>query len=289
MSFLSKALSLDRRWIFLAIGVVVTVFLLLPVNLPVDVTPESRGVYNTIEALPEGVPILVSLDFDPSSKPELEPMTLAVLRHCFRKNLKVVAMGLLITGAPLIQRDIDQVKANGFPDKKYGVDYVNLGVKVGGYVVVNTMAQSITDAFPTDYYQTPLEKLPMMQSLRTLRDIPVAISFSAGDPGIKDTWVPFAHQRYHCIVAGGCTAVSVSEYSPYLQTGQLAGLLGGMRGAAEYEKLVDAKGMATKGMNAQSFAHLLIILFIVFGNAAFFLTRKGRVQGAEGSRGRGKD
>ncbi len=287
MSFLSKALTLDRRWIFLAIGVVVILFLLIPITLPVDVTPESQGVYDTIEALPEGSPIIVSLDFDPPSKPELDPMALAVIRHCFRRNLKVVAMGLWITGAPLIEQDINQVKASGFPDKKYGEDYVNLGVKVGGYVVVNTMARSIRDAFPTDYYQTPLERLPMMQNIKTLRDIPVVISFSAGDPGIKDAWVPFAHQRYHCIVAGGCTAVSVSEFSPYLQARQLSGLLGGMRGAAEYEKLVNAKALATRGMNAQSFAHLLIILFIVFGNVAFFLTRRTRVQGAEGSRGQG--
>ncbi len=274
MSFLSRALTLDRRWIFLAIGAVVILFLLVPFTLPVDVTPESQGVYDTIEALPEGSPIIVSLDFDPPSKPELDPMALAVIRHCFRRNLKVVAMGLWITGAPLIEQDINQVKANGFPDKKYGEDYVNLGVKVGGYVVVNTMARSIRDAFPTDYYQTPLERLPMMQNIKTLRDIPVVISLSAGDPGIKDAWVPFAHQRYHCIVAGGCTAVSVSEFSPYLQARQLSGLLGGMRGAAEYEKLVNAKALATRGMNAQSFAHLMIILFIVFGNVAFFLTRK---------------
>jgi hypothetical protein len=274
MSFLSKALTLDRRWIFLAIGAVVILFLLVPFTLPVDVTPESQGVYDTIEALPEGSPILVALDFDPPSKPELDPMAVAIFRHCFRRNLKVVAMGLWITGAPLIEQDINQVKASGFADKQYGVDYVNLGVKVGGYVVVNTMARSIRDAFPTDYYQTPLEQLPMMQNIKTLRDIPVVISLSAGDPGIKDAWVPFAHQRYHCIVAGGCTAVSVSEFSPYLQAGQLSGLLGGMRGAAEYEKLVEAKALATRGMNAQSFAHLLIILFIVFGNVAFFLTRK---------------
>jgi len=287
MSFLTKALTLDRRWIFLAIGVVVILFLLIPITLPVDVTPESQGVYDTIEALPAGSPILVAWDFDPASKPELEPMALAVMKHCFRRNLKVVAMGLWITGAPLIEQDINQVKANGFQNKKYGEDYVNLGVKVGGYVVVNTMAQSIKDAFPTDYFQTPLEQLPMMQNLKTLRDFPVVISFSAGDPGIKDAWVPFAHQRYHCIVAGGCTAVSVSEFSPYLQTKQLSGLLGGMRGAAEYEKLVDAKALATKGMNAQSFAHLMIILFIVFGNVAFFLTRRKRVQGAEGPRVQG--
>jgi hypothetical protein len=35
MSFLSKALTLDRRWIFLAIGAVVILFLLVPFTMPV--------------------------------------------------------------------------------------------------------------------------------------------------------------------------------------------------------------------------------------------------------------
>jgi len=40
-------------------------------------------------------------------------------------------------------------------------------------------------------------------------------------------------------VAVGVTAVMAADLYPYLQSGQLVGMLAGLKGAAEYEKLVD--------------------------------------------------
>jgi hypothetical protein len=74
------------------------------------------------------------------------------------------------------------------------------------------------------------------------------------------------------------------DYYPYLQTGQLVGQLGGMRGAAEYEQLVydagyhPSKGLANKAMNAISSTHVLIMLLIVVGNLAFWQDRRGNKQ-----------
>jgi len=43
---------------------------------------------------------------------------------------------------------------------------------------------------------------------------------------------------------------------------------------SEYEKLVGVPGIGTSGMDAQSIAHLVIVLFIIFGNVAFFIERQ---------------
>ena len=51
-------------------------------------------------------------------------------------------------------------------------------------------------------------------------------------------------------------------------------MLAGMPGAAEYEKLIGTPGIAIQGMAAQSFAHLVIVLFIVLGNLAYFITER---------------
>ena len=75
--------------------------------------------------------------------------------------------------------------------------------------------------------------------------------------------------RYHLPMVAGVTAVSAPEYYPYLQTGQLRGLLGGMAGGAEYEVLVKHPALATRGMDAQSLAHIFIALMIILGNLAF--------------------
>ncbi|MEW6753707.1 MAG: hypothetical protein AB1505_22410, partial [Candidatus Latescibacterota bacterium] len=70
---------------------------------------------------------------------------------------------------------------------------------------------------------------------------------------------------------------------PFLQSGQLAGMIGGLAGAAEYEQLIGHPAAATAGMLAQSVTHVIIVAFIVFGNAAYFATRRLQASRREGS------
>ena len=103
--------------------------------------------------------------------------------------------------------------------------------------------------------------------------------------------------------------MAADEY-PYLQTGQLTGMLAGLKGAAEYEKLVEVFALKKRefsrellkdpeydnaitnpdipykfkqariGMNAQSVAHIMIIVFILIGNIGYFITKyKEKQQG----------
>lgn len=272
-SLMSRLVQIDRRWIFLAMALVVAAALLMDLKMPVTVSPDVRRAYQLIDSLPAGTPVLFSWDYDPGSMPELHPLAEAMLRHAMSKDLKVVMMGHWVTGIPLIERQIAGVIRRDFPDKKYGADYVNLGYKSGQYVVVVSMAQNIYDAFPQDYYRNRTDTLPLMRRVRSLKDLAAVVSFSAGDPGLL-MWIQYAWQRFRVPVTGGCTAVSAPEFSAYLQSNQLMGLMGGMRGAAEYEILIGRPGQAATGMSAQSLGHFLIIAFIVIGNIAYFATRK---------------
>lgn len=271
--FMVKLTQIDRRWIFLSMGLVVAIALLIDLKMPVTVTPDVRRAYDLIDSLPAGTPVLFSWDYDPGSMPELHPLANAMLRHALRKDLKIVMMGHWVTGIPLIERQIAEVIRQDFPQKIYGTDYVNLGYKSGQYVVVVTMAQNIYDAFPQDYYRNRTDTLPLMKKVKSLKDVAAVVSFSAGDPGLL-MWIQFAWQRFHVPVTGGCTAVSAPEFAAYLQSNQLQGLMGGMRGAAEYELLINNPAKATTGMSAQSLGHFLIIAFILIGNIAFLATRK---------------
>ena len=96
---------------------------------------------------------------------------------------------------------------------------------------------------------------------------------AAGD-SIEFWWIPYGQEKYGFPFAGGCTAVMAPDLFPFLQSGQMVGLLGGLAGAAEYETLVGRQDKATAGMSAQSMAHLIIVAFIIFGNMAFFVSRR---------------
>jgi hypothetical protein len=72
---------------------------------------------------------------------------------------------------------------------------------------------------------------------------------------------------------GGVTAISQVGYGPYLQKKQLKGLIGGMKGAAEYERLISEPGKGTSGIDALNIAHLLVILFIIFSNIVLLILK----------------
>jgi ABC-type Fe3+ transport system substrate-binding protein len=118
----------------------------------------------------------------------------------------------------------------------------------------------------------------MMKEVRNYDDIPLLIDLSGGP--VPRTWVNYAGARYGQEIAIGTTAVSAAEWYAFLQTGQFMGMLGGMKGAAEYEALLERNGLykgrkpASIGMDAQTISHVLIILLIVLGNVGFFVTRK---------------
>jgi len=50
--------------------------------------------------------------------------------------------------------------------------------------------------------------------------------------------------------------------------------MGGMTGAAEFERLTGKPGKAATYLLSQTFAHVVVMLFIVIGNVAFFRSRE---------------
>jgi hypothetical protein len=307
MNFWEKITKIDRRYIFIVVAIGVLLPYLFPMNLPVDVTRKVEAIYDYIEALPEHAkPVLVSMDFDPSTAPELAPMSTAFIQHCFRRNIPVVAMTLHPQGPGLVQGILAGIA--GQMGKVYGEDWVFLGYKAGGSIVIRTIGEDIRQAFPQDYYNNPLDSNPLMMNVTNYKDFSLVISFSGSQ--VPMSWIAFAHEQYGANVAAGLTAVMAADFYPYLQTGQLVGLIAGLRGAAEYETLVDTKlghkkevlklakegdataqkeaelllstrsTSATKGMDAQSIIHMLVVFFIIIANISYFFSR--RLQKQEG-------
>jgi len=263
--------SLDRRWIFLAVGLLVLVPLIWPMPLPISVSARVRAYADAIDALPDGSPVLVSCDYDPAAKPELVPMTITTLRHLFAKHCRVIVTVLWNGGPGIVDQTVRAVAAE--KGMKYGVDYINLGYKAGNEAVMVLMGQSIPNTFPRDHSGGDTKSFPVMQGIRNYSSFPLLISLSAGYPGTKE-YVQQVQGRFHVRMIAGVTAVSAPDFYPYLQSGQLEGLLGGMAGAAEYEKMTGVTGSATKGMDAQSSVHLLVMLCILLGNLAHWAARR---------------
>jgi hypothetical protein len=280
MAFVKFILNLDRRVIFVIVALLVAIPLLWPLKLPIQTTPEVRGIFDEVDKLGPNDHILISGDFDPASKPELYPMFKALLAHCFERGIKVHVLTLWPAGPALLQTAIEEQAAKY--NKVSGTDFVFLGYKPGGVAVILGLEKSIPGTFSTDHYGKPTAPMPIYQNASKTADMNFLIDVAAG--ATVEWWIAYAAERTGVPMGTSCTAVSATGYYPYLNAGQIKGLAGGMKGSAEYETLLEQTykvpvGDATKGMDAQSAIHIFIVLSIIVANICFFInSRNERLQ-----------
>jgi hypothetical protein len=285
MKIIDILTKIDRRIIYAILFSVVTLPIIFPSARSVRVMPPVEKLYNAIDNIPEEKALIIDFDYDPQTLPEIEPMAFAILRHAFTKRTKVLALSLYVQPLGLAQNalvnvaeEFNSLAATREDSIIYGRDYVFLGWQPPPLIPIIGMGESIINVYKNDYYGNRTDTLPLMKEIRNYGDVGLLVSLSSGDP--PKWWIEYAQNRFGVRVGAGITAVSASEFYPYLQTGQFSGLMVGMKGAAEYEEQVEAelgikvRRKASESLPSLTYAHLVIIIFIVIGNTGYFISRR---------------
>ncbi|QOR33739.1 hypothetical protein IMX26_09515 [Clostridium sp. 'deep sea'] len=260
--------NVDRRIIYLLVFLALAIPMLKPIGLPFSINEESEKLFNLIENLKPGDMVVLSFDYSPSGQAQLDPQARSVMKHVFsRPGVKIVCIAFWDTG-PLFS-DKFLAELEGTHDKLYGKDYANLGYIAGGETAISAFAKDVHKAYSKDRLGNKITDIPVMKNLKSAADIDLMISFSTGTPGTAE------HVRQIVSVYGTPFAVCMNSVSvagsiPYYQAGQVKGYLNGLRGAAEYEMMMHSPGPATASMDSLSFSHLIVIIFILLGNIAYF-------------------
>ncbi len=313
-NFFEKMQALDRRYIYIVVALAIIIPLLIPYNSKTYVTEPTENLYKKIDSYAgkEDRAILLCFSHDASTMAELFPMEVAILRHCFERKVKVFTICFMPAAKPLMDYAINTAKEDYAVQS--GIDYVSFGYKPYGLFlpIVLGMGDDIGEAVDTDDQGRKVKDLPIIKDggITNYNEMNLVIDFAAS--AAVFTWITYARARFGVNVAAGVTAVMAADNYIYLQTGQLTGMLSGLKGAAEYEKLVDvfatykdkngkpaprefskeilkdswiklsdiqnrSHKTARIGMNAQTVAHLMIIVFIILGNIGYFISRnKGK-------------
>lgn len=267
----------ERQLIYTVLFIAVALPLIFPLGWKTEVSGYTKMAYDLVESTPPGEVVIISFDYDPSTMTELQPMGEAMIEHAFKKDLKIIATALWPMGVQMADQAFEKV-CRDYPEKQYGIDYVNMGYKVGGMVTIQAMGRSFAEVFPIDQSGMKYSEIPMLKPVTRLKDITWVSSLSSGTPGMKE-WVMVARDMYNVPVTGGCTAISAPGFFPYVnEQKQLVGLLGGLKAASEYESLIGRVGTATTKMDAQAIAHLLILVFIAIGNVKAIVKRRRKEQ-----------
>ena len=282
--------NLDRRWIYLAIGLAVIIPSIFPFNSPTTITPPSENLWNSVDSLKEeGVRLMLITDYSPSTSPELDPMVRAIFRHALEMEIPVILYGgIYPQGFGMAQRaeryvieEMEGKRING-DSIIYGEDYVLMPFVPGRIAVMMGMGDDFHATVTEDAYGNLMMDLPMMEEFRRLGDLGLLISVSGSS--LPRLWMTYAGTRYGVSIGVGTTAVSAAEYYAFLQTGQFVGMLGGMKGGAEYEELnesrldIKVRRVASIAMDAQNAVHLFIIVIVILGNISFFVLKRNKAR-----------
>ena len=277
---------IDRRIVYLFVAVSLTVPLVLNVSLKPAEMATADSFFREVSALsPQpGKIVLISADFGPGTMAENRPQAELAIEHLMRKRVPFAMFSIYTLAAPFLikvpQQVAQRLEAETGERWIYGRDWVNLGYRPGGIVVIQGMAKAadIKEVLKTDANGTPLSSIPVMQGVKTIGDIQMLMQFT-GLLGAVNSWLqyfsgpPFLY---------GCTSVTIPEAFIYYSSGQMKGFFEGVAGAAWYEVLLEQaypsrslkkSNVALRINTGLSFAHLVIIAVIILGNAGLVVHR----------------
>lgn len=274
---LIKMQNIDRRILYLLTALCLALPLIFPIGLPVYPSPPVKALFQKVEETKkiqekENKIVIVVMDWGPSTRAENYPQCEAVVRHLMKKKIKFAGLTLVIDGKD-IMREILEKCAKDY-NAVYGVDYCNWGYQQGMALFIKQLARSIPGAVKTDEGGRPITSLPMMKGITDINNVSLVFE-ATGLVGLFNVWLNyFQGDKYKPMLGHGCTAISIPEQYNYWGAGQSVGFLGGMAGAAEYEKLNERSDKGTASMDSLTVAQLMAILLIALGNIGYYLKNK---------------
>lgn len=263
--------NVDKRILYLLLLATVAFGLVRPLDLPLNVGPGTRKLFDAVNNAPQDKIAVISTTWSASTQGENRPQTRVILEHLMRRRVRFALLAFEPQSTNLAQELAEELA----PQYKYeyGTDWVNWGYRAEVPGTLKAMMQDIIQTFKTDSRQRkPLASMPVMKGVRSLTDAGVIVEIGAS--ANFDYWFQFVVTSVKAPFGYGPTSVMAPELYSYIDSGQLVGMMFGIKGAAEYEKLLDIKGFTTRAIGPVSLALILLFVLIAMGNTGMYMTRR---------------
>jgi len=262
----------DRRYVYLVLFIVVIGPLLSPIGVPISVSPSTKKYYEVINSVGEGDIVFFTLNTEFSGYNEIQSGIIASMRVFIENGAKIViAVGHPeATSIPdLIFHDLNtELTENGYV---YGEDYISLGYIFPNEAAVASLAEDFQGSISQDWLGVPIAGT-FLEDVKTWEDIDFIADFSTG--------LATTHLMNHFALRGtpmvvNVIGVMIPSSLNYVDTGVYLALLGSLRGGAELEYLTGHPASGLTAMDAFTFGHYMLIVFIIIGNLGYLMyTRK---------------
>ena len=275
-SFWDRVQSCDPRILYMLFALLMVALQFWTVSIPAPVPAAVSRLFERVENLPPGKIVMIDCSIDSGWIAEAEPAMEVIVRHLFRKNIRFA----LFTNTTFSQgqrfgKDIAGRVAREM-GKEYGKDYCIWQAVVlqgaGAGATIQALAKDIRRTVIADINGTPLADVPMMKDVADISGISMIYRVAYDWEYIS--WIGFVQAVYGTPYAVGTASISSSSAYPFVDSGQICGLVSGAAGAAAYERLLKTSGSGTRRAAIQSFATLYVVLAIVLGNIAMLAARR---------------
>jgi hypothetical protein len=266
----------DPRVLYALFALILVLLHFFQVKTPVPIAPFTRALYERIERMGPSNFVLVGSHMDAGSLAETGGSFTSVTRHLMKRKIRFAVYTQAINPqGQLIATQLLTPLAKEM-GAVYGKDYcIWQATPTDTGAPLSAMVKDFYGFVKKDINGTPLQDIPVMKGIRSVRDIDLYYSCSYYT---DEVWIGFVGSVYGTPYAGGTASIMSSTAYPYLDAGQMVGLLPGAAGAAGYEYLLNAPGSGTRIVGIQSFAALYVFISIVIGNIAMVLSKRQKAR-----------
>ena len=253
---------------------VLSVLLLLLVGLPLlarkPFTPQSSlfpnetlATVQVVNALPENAPVLLVFDYDAGLSGELEATAAPLVDHLMLRGARLVIVATKPNGTLLAERFLARTQSQHH--YQAGVHYINLGYLPGGSAGIAGFAQNPDGAMPSVWQGQSVWQMPVLQGVKRLSDFEAVAVLSDNAEGAQ-AWV----EQTVSWLEGKPLLLAVSAQvepvlRPYVDAGQVKGLVGGLAGGSAYETVNGRPGLAYHYRDSLSMGLFVSVIALALG------------------------
>ncbi len=297
-----KLQSLPKPALYLVLILLTSVPLLVKITIPNKEAKPSANFYTmvtgtvdpTFPAFTTSIdatkPVLIQTDWTTSTRGESAGQFKSLMRILMIRNIKFCFYSAGDPQAPQVALDYisdineERVKAGLRPYERWK-DYVDAGYFPGAEAICNAIQNNFGTAFKNvqdqdaEGAESSVFESPVLKGVRKVSDFSVMILVTGSNTS------NIAIERIKSVpMIMMVTGVMGPETQVYYDSGQLKGLVTGLKGLYDMESLMDKdpqfKGKVTTLDNGAKYyptlhiALLLMIIAIIIGNVGMFMTKK---------------
>jgi hypothetical protein len=273
-----------RSWIYWLL-LAVLVGALFVGNDPPDLLPHAwPGVaqaYAAINALPPGSTVLIDWAYDPATAGEMDLVARPVIENLIAQNADLIVISQLPLGPATARRLIAAAELSILGEttaRRLDTTLVEGGFLPGGAAALSLLGQAPAVGVPVDLQGRSEEIRPPLQTLSEEGPV-LALVISARFEPVQ-RWLEQVQPLNGVPTVAITSAAAGPVLRPYLDSGQLAGLVSGYNGGIGYRQLLlrplaRAEQMPLwRQIHGHNAALIVLIVVIVIGNLALSLERR---------------